>query len=91
MPDMLIPVTQVDRDLRLRSATNLSQDLEGFRERFADERACVGYLWEDFHGSKPAYDRRKKTYGSFPNTLGPDYPKRPHVSLKKMRKPDSAG
>jgi hypothetical protein len=48
--------------------------LREFRDRFADERACVGYLWEDFHGSKPAYDRRKKTYGSFPNTLGPDYP-----------------
>jgi hypothetical protein len=26
---MLIPLTQVDRDLRLRGATNLSQELEG--------------------------------------------------------------
>jgi hypothetical protein len=26
---MLIPFTQVDRDLRLTRATNLSQDLEG--------------------------------------------------------------
>ena len=26
---MLIPLTQVRRDLRLRGATNLSQDLEG--------------------------------------------------------------
>ena len=42
--------------------------LRGFRDRFADERACVGYLWEDFH-AKPAYDRRKTSMAAFQQLL----------------------
>ena len=43
---MLIPLTQVHRDLRFRGAPTFPKTLRGFRERFADEQACVRYLWE---------------------------------------------
>ena len=84
---MLIPLTQVHRNPRLRSA---SKTLRGFRDRFADEQACVRYLLAGLPRlQESAYDRRKTPVRRFPITFGPDLPKRLHISQKNVTKPES--